>query len=74
MMSGERGLERAEDFQRQQDELRVGRIRSSLVLKGDEFCQDCGDEIGARRRAALPSATRCVDCQAGFERDRRMSR
>jgi phage/conjugal plasmid C-4 type zinc finger TraR family protein len=67
MMSEERGLLRAEDFQRQQDELKVGRIRSSLVLKGDEFCQDCGDPIGAERRAALPSATRCVDCQVGHE-------
>ena len=74
MMSGERGLERAEDFQRQQDELRVARIRSELVLKGDAFCQDCGDDIGARRRAALPSATRCVTCQSALERERKLSR
>lgn len=67
-MSEERGLLRAEEFQRQQDELKVGRIRSSLVLKGDEFCQDCGEDIGAERRAALPSATRCVDCQGDHER------
>lgn len=71
MMSDERGLLRAEDFQRQQDELRIGKIRSSLVLRGDEFCQDCGEEIGAKRRAAMPSATRCVDCEYQQERKRR---
>lgn len=70
MMSEERGLLRAEDFQRQQDELRVSRIRSALVREGEEFCADCGEDIGAARRAALPSATRCVTCQGAFERQR----
>jgi phage/conjugal plasmid C-4 type zinc finger TraR family protein len=74
MMSEERGLLRAEDFQRQQDEIKVQGIRSSLVLKGDEFCNDCGDAIGAERRAALPSATRCVDCQSSHERKQRSFR
>jgi len=30
-------------------------------------CEDCGKEIGAERLAALPSATRCVRCQAAWE-------
>lgn len=27
------------------------------------FCCDCGDPIEPERRAALPFARRCVDCQ-----------
>lgn len=34
----------------------------------DIECLDCGNEIPTRRRAALPSATRCVDCQETHER------
>lgn len=67
-MSDERGLERAEDFQRQQDELRVAKIRAGLDLVGEEFCRDCGERIEEQRRAALPSATRCTGCQALTEK------
>ena len=31
------------------------------------ICEDCGREIGEERLAALPEATRCVACQAGWE-------
>lgn len=30
-------------------------------------CEDCGAEIGADRLSVLPSATRCVRCQAAAE-------
>ena len=33
-------------------------------------CLDCGDEIDPRRRAAMPTARRCVDCESNQE-DRR---
>ncbi len=36
---------------------------------GAAHCEDCGDEIPARRRQALPGARTCVACQA--ERDGR---
>lgn len=32
------------------------------------FCRDCGDPIDPERLAALPSATRCYDCQLAAER------
>lgn len=70
-MSEERGLERAEDFQRQHDELRVARIRASLDGLGEEFCRECGDPIEEQRRRAMPSATRCFSCQNIIERQRR---
>lgn len=70
-MSDERGIERAEDFQRQQDELRIARIRANLDGLGEVFCRDCGDPIEEERRHALPSATRCFPCQNIHERQRR---
>lgn len=30
-------------------------------------CEDCGEQIGEDRLAILPSATRCVRCQAALE-------
>jgi DnaK suppressor protein len=35
------------------------------------LCEDCGREIGAERLAALPTATRCVLCQAAWEQANR---
>jgi len=34
----------------------------------DGACQDCGESIGEERLAALPSAVRCVRCQAAWEK------
>ncbi|MBU2548628.1 MAG: TraR/DksA family transcriptional regulator [Proteobacteria bacterium] len=31
------------------------------------FCEDCGEEIPARRLELMPWVTRCVNCQAGSE-------
>ena len=33
----------------------------------DGVCEDCGGQIGAERIAVLPTATRCVRCQAASE-------
>ena len=33
--------------------------------EGAEQCDECGDEIPAARRKALPGARTCVSCQAG---------
>jgi DnaK suppressor protein len=35
-------------------------------------CEDCGREIGAERMEALPSATRCMGCQAQWEQTNRL--
>ena len=35
---------------------------------GREDCIDCGETIAPERRAALPEAERCVDCQRRHER------
>jgi len=44
------------------------RLRAALVRIGEgEFgtCEDCGDEIGARRLALDPGVTRCISCASG---------
>ena len=40
------------------------------VGEGSEHCIECGDDIPAARRAALPGATTCVACQS--QRDSRI--
>lgn len=41
--------------------------RSWLHLPGRDDCADCGEAIAPARRAALPSARRCILCQARYE-------
>jgi RNA polymerase-binding transcription factor len=36
------------------------------------LCERCGKEIGAERLEALPSATRCISCQAEWEQANRL--
>lgn len=64
---GERGLERAEAFERLEKDGAIARIRHNLTGLGETFCLGCGDRIEEARRIALPSAKRCVDCQAAHE-------
>ena len=66
--TNERLLEAAGELEERRRDFEVKRIRQELTLHGDEFCRACGDPIGEARRAALPSATRCVECQATLER------
>lgn len=54
-----------------QDRLAEQQRSAALDAPGAATCADCQEEIPAGRRAALPSAIRCVNCQAWFERVRR---
>lgn len=40
------------------------RLQSAQI----DSCADCGDDIGFERLVAAPTATRCVRCQALFEK------
>lgn len=33
----------------------------------DTKCIDCGADIGEKRKLAVPSAVRCIDCQNEYE-------
>lgn len=50
-----------------QDAIELARPRGAGSLE----CSDCGEEISAMRRQALPSATRCFDCQSRTEARRK---
>ncbi len=71
-------LDRAESLASEEREAGVRRLQSTLrsltqavgVDPDCTECSDCGDDIGARRKAAAPWTTRCVACQQLFERGR----
>lgn len=65
----ERMMEAAEANVRRECEHGVARIRADLREEGEDYCMDCDDPISLERKAALPSAERCVDCQQRYERD-----
>lgn len=69
MESTERQIEAAEAMVERERDDAIARIRAELVLKGDEFCIGCGEPIEPARRAALPSAMRCIQCQRAYERN-----
>lgn len=48
--------------------LRAQAEAAALGRPGCGICADCDEEIPAARRRALPSAIRCVECQAWHER------
>jgi len=50
------------------DRLAAQARAAGLGARGTDICADCGEEIPAERRAALPSAVRCINCQAWAER------
>ena len=50
------------------DALSAQRRAAALDAPGTDICADCGEDIPSERRAAMPSAIRCTDCQAFAER------
>ena len=70
----ERQLERSERAVVLERDCAVGRIRTALAIEGSAECEDCGDAIGADRRAAMPSARTCIGCQSLRERRIAVSR
>lgn len=48
----------------------VGARLRTLAKPGALECDTCGEPIPERRRAAMPSATRCWGCQEKMEKPR----
>ena len=42
-------------------------MRQALQAKGCKDCKDCDEPIPDSRRASVPSAQRCIDCQKRHE-------
>lgn len=68
MFNSERAIETSEAVAAQQQDAAIAQIRAGLATEGADECVECGEPIGDARRAALPSAIRCVGCQARVER------
>lgn len=69
-MSTERRLELASQLEQQVRDAGLKQARQQLCGAGCDDCVDCGRAILAARRAALPSAVRCIGCQEQHEEAR----
>lgn len=71
-MYGEAEIEASEAALTGEREREIARIRATLKPAQPDAvaadCSGCGDPIPEARRKALPSAERCVGCQAKWER------
>ncbi len=43
-------------------------LRAAVTGDGQEYCEDCGDDLSPARRKAAPWAIRCVPCADIHER------
>ena len=80
-----KGFRSADDTQDMSEKATADTIKEILVLDREQaahaaemkakgvygLCEDCGKAIGAERLEALPSATRCIVCQASWEQANR---
>lgn len=70
----ERMIEAAAEMVDRERDDEIARIQAELAEEGEDFCIECDDPITPARKAALPSAERCIHCQAEFERKARAAR
>jgi len=62
----------AGDLIEQNLEAAMANHRNQVTPKNDEpYCLECGEEIPAARREALPGCAHCVSCQNDLELARR---
>jgi phage/conjugal plasmid C-4 type zinc finger TraR family protein len=69
-------IDQIQELEQQVLELRLKGIRSQTKAAlmpgeealGEEECEECGTTIPLERRRAMPTCTRCIDCQSRIER------
>lgn len=66
-MTSERYFDQASELEQQVRDAGLSAAAQALSGNGSDECIDCGCIILAARRAALPSAVRCIDCQEQHE-------
>jgi phage/conjugal plasmid C-4 type zinc finger TraR family protein len=64
----------AERRAEEEREAEIAAASRALQAKGTLYCEDCPAEIPAARRAAYPSAKRCIRCQISYETQTRSHR
>lgn len=60
--------DRAPDYNASALAAHMKRVNSAARGVGSLFCAECEEEIPAKRRAAQPGCTLCVDCQNRMEK------
>jgi phage/conjugal plasmid C-4 type zinc finger TraR family protein len=62
-------FDRASELELRQREDAIARQRASVapVTDGKADCVDCGVDIPAKRREAVPGCTRCIECERSAE-------
>lgn len=61
-------IEIAGDYIQRKTDERTAIIRAQVVGQGQDYCEDCGNDLTPERRAAAPWAIRCVPCADVLER------
>lgn len=69
-MYGEAEIEATEAALTAERERAIRAASAALAGAGTTDCANCGEEIPAARRKALPSATRCIGCQTKLAKPR----
>ena len=54
-----------------EDAIQAEHARARIAAGGYGVCEDCSGKIAAERLEALPDATRCVSCQAEWDKANR---
>ena len=54
-----------------EDAIQAEHARARLAEGGYGVCEDCSGKIATERLEALPDATRCVSCQAEWDKANR---
>lgn len=68
-------VDRANDLSEDRRNVQVKTISRILERKNvSGECLECGEDIEPKRRAALPSAIRCIGCQDEWEAHSRIHR
>lgn len=68
MNVGNLGHELADMRAEQERGAGIAAVQRTLAQNGTGYCIRCGENIEPERRAAMPSARRCVECQTLIER------
>lgn len=66
----EKYLEQASLLTENQRNAQMRNIQDRLKGAGQDECENCNETISFDRRQAVPSATRCIQCQSIHERSR----
>ena len=54
-----------------EDAIQAEHARARIAAGGYGVCEDCSGKIAPERLEALPDATRCVSCQAAWDKSNR---